>query len=447
MKPRTVIILWLIALLLGVAVFLTKISQGNDEITATKRSLGQTLLPEFPAENVTTITLEGADDKVTLEQKDNSWVVANRDNYPADTAKVNELLRSLKDLEVTQGIEAGPSFAPRFGMDEESSDPELRGITATFRDKENQNLAKLTLGKNLEAASPSPFGGGATGRYVRNHEDETGFYAVSEMLDVASADPTAWLVKDFLTIEKIESVTVTKPDAQTPEWSLARPDEAANFTFTEAFPGVKTNTNAASSLGSLFAFAQFEDVLTNEAASKLFEPERAHKATITTFEGFEYQLTFQPFHGGSEPEEAPENPQSYLLKIEVEAELPTERKKPAEETEEDAKAADTAFTERRASLQEILNKTKRLEGKIFQVSSSALAPLTQSRTDLIDTTPEPETSAPQAAPSPASPDTTSATTSAYSPPIELSDIPMEEPPADVSEIPEEDIEDSQPVEE
>jgi hypothetical protein len=31
---------------------------------------------------------------------------------------VNEFIRTLDELKVTRGMEAGPSFAPRFGMDE-----------------------------------------------------------------------------------------------------------------------------------------------------------------------------------------------------------------------------------------------------------------------------------------------------------------------------------------
>ena len=196
MNKRQVIILWIIAIALGSAVGVMKLTQKDTTKSATNRTAGQTLFESFPATDVAAVEIQGAGGVVNLARKDGKWVVAERDGYPANATYVNEFIRTLTELKITRGMEAGPSFAPRFGMDEGSSNAEDRGLTATFKDASGKELAKLSLGKNIEsgAADANPFGGGgAVGRYIRNHADESGFYAVSELFPSVSDDPTRWL--------------------------------------------------------------------------------------------------------------------------------------------------------------------------------------------------------------------------------------------------------------
>jgi hypothetical protein len=117
MKSRTVIILWIIAIILGVSVYFVKKSASGVDKNATNRTPGQTLLADFPADKAANIEISGATQSVSLVKKDGKWTVAQRDGFPANSRNINELLRTLAELKVAQGVEAGPSFAPRFGMD------------------------------------------------------------------------------------------------------------------------------------------------------------------------------------------------------------------------------------------------------------------------------------------------------------------------------------------
>ena len=60
MKHRTVIILWIVALGLGLSVFLMKMATSAGDEDATQRSPGQTLLADFPAEKASEIEITGA---------------------------------------------------------------------------------------------------------------------------------------------------------------------------------------------------------------------------------------------------------------------------------------------------------------------------------------------------------------------------------------------------
>ncbi|MDP4720815.1 MAG: DUF4340 domain-containing protein [Akkermansiaceae bacterium] len=391
MKARTVAILWIIALLLGSAVFFIKKSQGGDEKNATTRTAGQTLIQDFPAEETSVIEINGVENTVTLTKKDGSWIVTERDGFPANTSTINDLLRSLTELKVTQGIEAGSSFAARFGMDENSSDPLQRGLTATFKNSGGDELAKISFGKSLDSASSaSPFGGGSTGRYVRNHADESGFYAVSEMFSALSADPKDWLLEDFLTIEKIQTIDLTQPNSDTSEWTLTRDDENSDFKFTDAFPGVNIDTAATAPLKSLFSYTRFEDLIPASEVEKLATPEKLQKATITTFEGFKYEIALQPV----KTEEGKVPSENFLMTVAVSAELPKERNIPADEKPEDAAAADKAFTERLATLTKRLETAKALEGRTFELTKFTVDALLKNRTDLMSKGDGPAPSAP-----------------------------------------------------
>ena len=133
MNKRQVVILWIIAIVLGLSVAALKLTRKSSDQSATQRAPGQTLLESFPATDVATVEIQGADDTVTLEKKDGKWTVSQRDSYPANSSFVNDFIRTLDELKVTRGMEAGESFAPRFGMDESSSNPDEHGLTATLK--------------------------------------------------------------------------------------------------------------------------------------------------------------------------------------------------------------------------------------------------------------------------------------------------------------------------
>ncbi|MFN5578746.1 MAG: DUF4340 domain-containing protein, partial [Akkermansiaceae bacterium] len=352
MKPRTVIILWIIALALGVSVYAVKKASGDNIKTTTQRSAGQTLIADFPAKDISSIHITDADLSVTLQKKDGNWIVVERDGFNANSTEITGFLRTLIDLKVTQGIEAGPSFAPRFGMDEKSSDPTQRGVTAEFKDASGKSLATISFGKNLDStASSSPFGGGSVGRFVRNHADESGFYAVSELFPSLSANPKNWLSEEFIKIEKIQSISLTQPGSDKNEWELERDSEEADFKFTSAFPGVKIDKAATDPLKSFLSYGRFDDIVPTAEIEKRASLDKLQTATIKTFEGITYVLALQPSKSNSE---------NYLLTFKVSGELPEKRKAAENEKPEDAAAAEKAFADRRKALADSIAQTKKL---------------------------------------------------------------------------------------
>ena len=439
MNKRQVTILWVIAIALGAAVTAVKLSQNKSTTSATKRVAGQTLFESFPANEAATIDIQGTTGTVTLAKKDAKWVIVQRDNYPANITFVNDFIRSLSELKITLGMEAGPSFSPRFGMDESATKPADRGLTATFKDAADKEIAKVSLGKNIESgAAPSPMGGGSSvGRYVRNHADESGFYAVSEMFASVSDEAPRWLDSGFISPEKIKSITLSQVGKTDTAWKLTRDGEEAEFKLDGATATEVLDTAATGPLKSLFSYARFEDVV---PAAKVAERAADGKRTavIETFEGFTYTVNITPTKpvtppAASSPDAAPPAADNYLVTVDVTAILPKERKKEEGEKPEDAKTKDTAFADRLKSLTEKLAKEKALVGINFEIAKSSVDPLLKERDALVAKAKPPTADAPapgagiQSHPGGM---VTRPRATATTPPIEAVTPPISVPPAD-----------------
>ena len=389
MNKRQVVVLWIIAILLIVAAAVVRLRDSDGTVTKMQRADGETFLKEFPAEQVAKIELKGAKDTTTLVRKDGKWTVAERGNYPAKPGGVQEFLRTLTEVKVTQGIECEPSFLPRFGMDAAASKEEDRGIEAVFSNDAGSEVAKVNFGKNVQAAGDpmSMMGGGTSGRFVHNAADTSGVYKISEIFPSLSTDPKTWLDPQFIQVEKIKSISLS-PGAKPEEiaWKLVRSDENAEFTLEGAKEGETVDTAATGPLKSLFSYVRYDDVANPDEVAEIGNAVETRTVKIETFEGFNYTLKLTPTQPKKDQTATPDSPapeEMFLMTVDVNAEIPAERKKDEKETPEDAKAKDTAFTERKAALEKRLATEKALAGRTFKVTLATVQPLIKERDALI----------------------------------------------------------------
>jgi hypothetical protein len=376
MNKRQVIILWIIAIALGGAVGIVKLTQKDSTRSATKRAAGDTLFESFPGTDVTNVAIQGADGKVTLAKKDGAWIVAERDNYPANSSYVNEFIRTLTELKVTRGMEAGPSFAPRFGMDESATSTEARGLTATFSDASGKEIAKVSLGKNIESGQDAgPMGGAMTvGRYIRNHADETGFYAVSEMFPSVSAEAPRWLNTDFISPDKVKSISITHKGKEDIAWKLVRETEDAEYKLEGAAGNEVLDTTVTGPLKSVFSYARFDDVVASDKVAEKADAANRQTVVLETVEGFKYTIGITPVKDSTD---------KVLMTVTVTGEIAKERKKEEGEKPEDAKTKDEAFTKRVKDLNDKLAKEQKLAGRTFEVAKTTVDSLLKERDQLI----------------------------------------------------------------
>jgi hypothetical protein len=431
MNKRQVLILWIIAIALGGGVAFLKFGQKQTTAATTARTVGQKLLASFPATDVAAIDIQAIGTATNLVKKDGKWVVSQRDDYPANVATINEFIRTLEELKVTQGIQAGPSFAPRFGLDESATTAEKRGITATFKNAAGGELAKVSIDRRAAPENPaSPLGGSPNGRFIRNHSDNTGIYRVNEAFGSLTEDPKRWLADNFIQIEKIKSIAVTQPDKDDVAWKLTRETEDGTFTLVGAAAGETLDPTATDPLKSVFSYARFDDVIPTAKTAERLQPTGKRTATIETVEGFTYTLTLTPLKPGATPPPAPNpaNPMppatdSYALTVAVAAQLPKERKKPEDEKPEDATAKDTAFTGRLKTLAERLEKEKALAGRTFEVGKFTVEALLKERSALLKKDAPAATPPAAGVPQPGHPPVVSRPIEAVTPPIAVPPMP------------------------
>ena len=240
--------------------------------------------------------------------------------------------------------------------------------------------------------------GGGNGRFVRNHADESGFYAVNELFSALSDTPPRWLAPGLLPVEKIQSISVTNPGKEDLAWKVVRATEEGEFAIEGAASGETLDPAAATAFKTL-SFAQFNDVVPAAEVEKRALADQKRVVKIVTFEGIIYTITFIPTKPGSVPPPAdPENPSpsaddSFLVTIAVSADLPKERKKEEGEKPEDAKTKDEAFAARTKILEQKLAGDKALGGFTFQLGKTAFDQLVKDRAGLLK---KPEAPAPAA---------------------------------------------------
>lgn len=389
MKFRTVIILWIIAAALGTTAYFVKFHGTEDLETRTRLAPGDPLFENLPIRELASVTITQGDNTTHLVRAgDNAWGVKERDNYPVNYELLRNLLGALNELEVTQGYPCSGEHFARFGLaDETTAEDAQRGylgaVRVDMKDAGGNSLAVIYLGKY---SGTSRVGG----RFVRIAGDGTGVYAVGQTFPGVTANPKDWLDKGFLKIDQVKSVSLSAPDDPSfSAWKLTRPGANGQFTLAGMKDGEVMKLTSTNALRQLFSYSSFQDVLSGGEADAKANPDAKLKrrAVVATVDGLSYTLDFRPQKTApKDPDADPRLPTMqppYNMTIKVSADLPATRTKAADEKPEDGKRLDQAFARQRKQASEKLAAARALEGRIYQVSQSLVAPLMKERRDFV----------------------------------------------------------------
>ena len=405
MKSRTVIILWIIAVLLGIAAYIVKFHGGEDHSTRTILAPGQKLIESLPIREITRVTLSQGKETTTLNRTEKNgepaWHVAERGDYVINYELLRNLLGALGEIEVTQGYPATSEHYGRFGLATQSDQAGEEALRITIAGKEGATVSEIFFGKFSGTSQTG-------GRFLRLAGDDSGVYAVGETFPGVTASPKDWLSKDFIGIELITNISISAPsDPNFKTWTVVKhPKTDGNYNPNGQFllQGMTddevmqlTSTNP---LRNLFSYSAFKDVLSEKEAAESAHPDAKLKrqAVIATNDGFTYILNFWPQN--PEPKDPNADPRlpavqpNYLLTIEVSADIPTTRKPATDETPEVTKTNDAAFAQILKIQQEKLAAAQALQGRIYQISQSTISPLQKLRSDFVKTKNKPSAATP-----------------------------------------------------
>ncbi len=392
MKRTQLAILILLVVVLGAAAFLLA-----RRSTTSWQSRTVTLpdkVVDLAINDVAQITIQQPKTQVNLKKKGDTWVVAERADYPANFEMISTLIRNVWELKPVQEVKVGPSQLGRLSL-LEPGQGEKSGTLVDFKNADGKRLAALLFGKKYLRESDQSFAQGRSfpaGRYVMPEDGAHHVSLVTDTFQQIDDPPERWLDRDFIKIEKPTSVAVAAPSPEM-DWKLERDPASKEWKLADAKPDEKLDaakaTQMVSAVGSM---ASFTDVLVPDAKPETTGLEKPVTITVTTEDGFTYTLNV-----GKKMDE------NYPLTVSVSATLPGTRVPAKEEKLEEKAKADKEFQTKRETLEKKLAKEKKLEGRIFLVPKFGIEQLEKKRAELLAAqpgpTPSPSPSAKPAKPS------------------------------------------------
>lgn len=166
---------------------------------------GDLLLPQLKAQindiGSVTLTRSGEDGATVIARRNDTWVIASRDDYPADIGKLRELLLALADAKIVERKTANPDFYDQLGL----RDPAIEGSEGTRIELHGADHAyDLIVGKVAQAGF----------RYARVGEDPQSW--LIDKNPVIPGSTGEWLLREIIDIEAadIRSITIGHPDGE-----------------------------------------------------------------------------------------------------------------------------------------------------------------------------------------------------------------------------------------
>ncbi|HET9376984.1 MAG TPA: DUF4340 domain-containing protein [Chthoniobacterales bacterium] len=377
MKRKQAYLLLTIALVLVVAGTIFQMRQSSTWKEATNE---RQIYPNLAVNDVTKIHVQAGKDNLTLQASSDTWQVAERYGYPADFAKIRELLRSIWDLKYVRVLEIGPSQLGRLQLlppgqgDQSGAEIDLVGTS-------DKRIATLILGKK-PSGTESALG---SGRFASNPEQKDQAYLIDETFPTLDPlNPSAWLNKQFIDTQKLRSV-VRGNVGNALGWKVSRKDEHVDWELQDPAANESLEKENANPLSSLSISLQ--DVRPENAPVSETGLQQPLVVELETFDGFHYRLEI----GGSGPE------QTHFLRVKVSANLPQTRTPAANESAEEKTKKDDEFNRQLEQWKTRLANEQKLEHWVFLVSDWSLEPFLKSRTDFVkkaEPSPTPQASAP-----------------------------------------------------
>ena len=198
MSARFVAVLVVLLVVLGGGALLYHYQEGSrrPENVAT---LGQPLFKDLRAADIAAIRIVEPKSTLTVQRKEDGWVIAERDGFPADVGKVREFVVKILGLKVGQSEPIGDKDRARLNLDVSGTQVELNGV-------DGKSLGKLTVGKKyFKREVENPDKAPADGRFVALPAEATTVYTVSDPLVQAGAKSANWIDRTSFQVEKVAS--------------------------------------------------------------------------------------------------------------------------------------------------------------------------------------------------------------------------------------------------
>ena len=254
--------------------------QGRSQRPAEAVALGQPLLKDLKAAQVSAIQIRESQATLTLERKDERWVIAERAGFPADLERVRDFAIKAIELKIGQAEPIGEKDRTRLNLD-------ASGTLVEFRDAQGKPLARFIAGKKFFKREPENADKATgDGRFVLLPEDPGRVIVVSNPLTQATAKSAEWISRSGLAIEKVKSLEVRPAAGE--GWKIERSGDNADWKLAGIRPQEKLEITKANAAAYSLASLELADVASKEALDTGLD--KPALITAATFDGLSYTI-------------------------------------------------------------------------------------------------------------------------------------------------------------
>jgi hypothetical protein len=287
MNARFAVILVVLLVVLGGGALLYQ-HQERSRRPDNVATLGRALLKDLKAADVSAIRIVEPKATLTVQQKNDRWVIAERGDFPADVAKVREFMVQALALKVGQSEPIGDKDRARLNLDDSGTQVEFAGA-------EGKPLAKLIVGKKyFKREVDNPEKARADGRFVALPAEPKVAYIVSDPLNQASTRSSDWIDKSSFQVEKVKSLEVRYPDGG--GYRIERAGDNADWRLAGAKPGEKLDVGRANAASYSLSMLELADV-----APKGTTLEQPVSIQASTLDGLAYSIRVGKQQGDNYP--------------------------------------------------------------------------------------------------------------------------------------------------
>jgi len=241
--------------------------------------VGKPVLPQVAAKlaDVGKVVLKRSAGTTTFVRQGNAWVVAEKGNYPADAAKVRQMLLGLAQIAYVEPKTAEPSLYKRLNLEDPGTEKSQSALVEIY-DAQGGALGSVIAGRRRI----DELGGGNDGVYIRPPTEARSWLARGT-LDLDS-DLVQWLDRRIADIgeQRTKTAVLRQPDGAT--ITIGRDKVEDKFALKElpANRKLKSDTGLVEPATVLQGF-ELTDV--KSAKDLAFPKDGINTATYTTFDG------------------------------------------------------------------------------------------------------------------------------------------------------------------
>jgi hypothetical protein len=193
-----------------VVVIAAVVAVNQQQSAVVNKQAGDYLFPGLEAKvnDVAKVEIIKGEDHVTIQRTDNNWQITEKDNYPADFAKVKEAVMKIAAFTT---IEAKTKIPDNYGKlnVEDPSKEDTKAVQVSLKDGSDNELASVIVGR-MDTGSFATVGQGTT--YVRKPNDDQVWLVKGGL--VVKEDPSDWVTEEILNIDssRVKKVEITHKD-------------------------------------------------------------------------------------------------------------------------------------------------------------------------------------------------------------------------------------------